>query len=243
MDIIWKDIPGYEGLYQVNQWGEVYSLYTGKILKYSLSADGYKQYNLYKNKKNYIMTAHRAVALAFIPNPENLPAINHKDENKENCYYENLEWCSYSYNNKYNDLHIRIAQKNSNTTFQYNKDGSLVETYASSKEAARKNGFNDGCISSCCNEKIHIYKDFVWSYRELTKEEVIARFEKHEETYLFKDGAISKRRKLTDKDVLWIREHYIYKSKEFNVYTLSKKFGVSRRTIECIIHKETYKNI
>ena len=155
MDIIWKDIPGYEGLYQVNQWGEVYSLYTGRILKYSFSADGYKQYNLYKNKKNYIMMAHRAVALAFIPNPENFPVINHKDENKENCYYENLEWCSYSYNNKYNDLHIRIAQKNSNMTFQYDRDGSLVETYASSKEAARKNGFNDSCCSSVsCHNRI-----------------------------------------------------------------------------------------
>lgn len=77
MDIVWKDIPGYEGLYQVNQWGEVYSLYTGKILKYSFSTDGYKQYNLFKDKKRRLMMAHKAVALAFIPNPENLPMVNH----------------------------------------------------------------------------------------------------------------------------------------------------------------------
>ena len=70
---IWKDIPGYEGLYQVNQWGDIYSLYTHKKLKWSLHKDGYKQYNLHKNKKSYIMTAHRSVALAFIPNPDNLP--------------------------------------------------------------------------------------------------------------------------------------------------------------------------
>ena len=56
---IWKDIPGYEGLYQVNQWGDIYSLYTHKKLKWSLHKDGYKQYNLHKNKKSYIMTAHR----------------------------------------------------------------------------------------------------------------------------------------------------------------------------------------
>lgn len=51
---IWKDIPGYEGLYQVNQWGDIYSLYTHKKLKWSLHKDGYKQYNLHKNKKSYI---------------------------------------------------------------------------------------------------------------------------------------------------------------------------------------------
>ena len=89
---IWKDIPGYEGLYQVNQWGDIYSLYTHKKLKWSLHKDGYKQYNLHKNKKSYIMTAHRSVALAFIPNPDNLPLVNHKDENKLNCYVGNLEW-------------------------------------------------------------------------------------------------------------------------------------------------------
>lgn len=90
---IWKDIPEYEGLYQVNQWGDIYSLYTHKKLKWSLHKDGYKQYNLHKNKKSYIMTAHRSVALAFIPNPDNLPLVNHKDENKLNCYVGNLEWC------------------------------------------------------------------------------------------------------------------------------------------------------
>ena len=71
-------------------------------MKWSLHKDGYKQYNLHKNKKSYIMTAHRSVALAFIPNPDNLPLVNHKDENKLNCYVGNLEWCTESYNIKYN---------------------------------------------------------------------------------------------------------------------------------------------
>lgn len=243
MDVIWKDIPGYEGLYKVNQWGDIYSLYTNKVLKYSFSNDGYKQYNLSKNGKSHIMTAHKAVALAFIPNPKNLPVINHKDEDKENCYYENLEWCTHSYNITYNNLHIRVTEKNSNTTFQYDRGGCLVKTYVSAKAAARENDFSDGCICSCCNGKLHIYKNFVWSYCELTKEEVIARFEKHEETYLFKDGAISKQRKLSKEDVIWIREHYVRGSKEYNVYTLSDMFGVSRKVIECIVNRETYKEI
>lgn len=80
--IIWKDIPGYEGLYRVNQFGEIYSLITNKKLKHSVHKDGYFIYNLHKDKKAYLMTEHRAVALCFVPNPNNLPIINHKDENK-----------------------------------------------------------------------------------------------------------------------------------------------------------------
>lgn len=241
MDAIWKDIPGYEGLYRVNQWGEIYSLYTNKILKYSISQDGYKQYNLHKNKKNYIMTAHKAVALAFIPNPENLPLINHKDEDKQNCYYENLEWCDHSYNNTYNNRHIKIARQCSYITYQYNDKGELVAEYESSRAAGRMNGLSDGSICMCCNEELYTYKNFVWSYKELSKEEVLDRFTKHKEAYLCAEGSISKARKLSDEDATWIREHYIPRDKEFNMYKLSEKFGVSKRVIECIIHEETYK--
>ena len=240
MDVIWKDIPGYEGLYRVNQYGDIYSLYTNKILKHSTSQDGYKQYNLYKNKKNYIMTAHKAVALAFVPNPYNLPFVNHKDEDKQNCYYENLEWCDCLYNNTYNDRHIKIAKQFSRITYQYNDKGELIAEYESAKSAGRINDFSDGCICMCCNGELHIYKNFVWSYTKLSKEEVLDRFAKHKETYLFTEGSVSKSRKLSDEDVLWIRSHYIPRDKEFNMYKLSKKFGVSKRVIECIIHEKTY---
>lgn len=178
MNIVWKDIPGYEGLYQVNQWGEVYSLYTGKILKYSFSTDGYKQYNLFKDKKRRLMMAHKAVALAFIPNPENLPMVNHKDENKSNCYYENLEWCSCLYNNTYNGTHIKRSVKNCLTTFQYNECGELIRIYSSAKEAAKENGFTDSCISSCCTGNLYTYKKYVWSHSKLSKEEIFEKFRK-----------------------------------------------------------------
>lgn len=103
MEEIWKDVPEYEGLYQVNQFGDVFSFHTNKKLKWSLSSDGYKRYIFYKNGKKKCVLAHKLVALAFIPNPENLPLVNHKDENKLNNKAENLEWCTYSYNNTYGE--------------------------------------------------------------------------------------------------------------------------------------------
>lgn len=112
---IWREIPGYEGLYQVSNTGRVRSLnYNGtrktKVLKQITDKLGYKRVNLFKNnkKKNYLV--HRLVALAFIPNPNNYPIINHKDENPSNNYYKNLEWCTYEYNNNYGTKKQKISE-------------------------------------------------------------------------------------------------------------------------------------
>ena len=103
---IWKDIKGYEGKYQVNQVGQVRSmnyLRTGKVKRLSpgLSSDGYLQVGLYKDGKYYHYLVHRLVAEAFIPNPNNLPQVNHIDENKTNNCVWNLEWCDAKYNSNY----------------------------------------------------------------------------------------------------------------------------------------------
>ena len=104
---IWKDIPGYEGKYQVSNTGKVRSLnYRGtgktKILKPSTHhRDGYKRVVLYKNDKQYYYLVHRLVAQAFIPNPNNYPVVNHKDENPANNAVWNLEWCTMDYNIDY----------------------------------------------------------------------------------------------------------------------------------------------
>ena len=107
---IWKDIPDYEGLYQVSNFGEVKSLpkirnvfssnYIAKerILKPALNDSGYKIVVLTKNKKSKSLRVHRLVALAFIPNLENKPQVNHKDGNKLNNHIDNLEWCTNSEN-------------------------------------------------------------------------------------------------------------------------------------------------
>lgn len=109
---IWKDIPDYEGLYQVSNLGRVKSFKRNgnskdRILKPSKNRCGYLQVILYKNRKTETFTVHRLVALAFISNPLNLPCINHKDENKENNNISNLEWCTQQYNATYNNAHIK----------------------------------------------------------------------------------------------------------------------------------------
>ena len=103
---IWKDIEGYEGLYQVSNKGRIKSLNykrTGKegILKGKADKNGYLIVFLYKNRKPKPFLIHRLVAEAFIPNVNDLPEVNHIDENKENNHVENLEWCTRKYNMNY----------------------------------------------------------------------------------------------------------------------------------------------
>lgn len=111
----WREIPNYEGLYQVSNTGRVRSLNyrrTGKskVMKPSTDELGYKRIDLCKNGKHKLHYIHRVVALAFIPNPNNYPIINHKDENPSNNYYKNLEWCTYEYNNNYGTKREKLSK-------------------------------------------------------------------------------------------------------------------------------------
>lgn len=113
----WRDIKGYEGKYQVSNEGRVKSLNYHRqnleqILRSTISSSGYCRVWLFDGKGiGKIEFVHRLVAKAFIPNPNNLPQINHKDENKLNNNVENLEWCTPFYNNTYNDRHLKAAPK------------------------------------------------------------------------------------------------------------------------------------
>lgn len=124
---VWKDIQGYEGLYQVSNLGRVRSLeritkrFNGfkiceykdgnKILKLSKNNKGYLTIGLCKDGKEKKCKVHRLVAQAFIPNLYGLPQINHKDENKENNIVSNLEWCNNKYNSSYGTRGKRISEK------------------------------------------------------------------------------------------------------------------------------------
>lgn len=119
----WRDIEGYEGLYQVSNLGRVKSLartaidrrgiphyVNERILKQAFDKDGYCLVGLHKDRKIKSGKVHRLVASAFIDNPHNLPEVNHKDENKSNNNVENLEWCTPKYNINYGTCLDRIAK-------------------------------------------------------------------------------------------------------------------------------------
>lgn len=95
MDIIWKDIPGYEGLYQVSNLGTIYSVRYKRLRKSSTDRYGYAFVGLNKHGNQQFFSIHRLVASAFIQNPCNLPEVNHIDGNKQNNRADNLEWCDH----------------------------------------------------------------------------------------------------------------------------------------------------
>lgn len=115
MKEIWKDIPGYEGKYQVSNKGEIKNIKLNKYRKQRKDKDGYSIVDLFYNKPK-TFKVHRLVALSFIPNPKNLPQINHIDGNKLNNRVNNLEWCTPSFNSNH-----RIYALNKNYLFPCKK--------------------------------------------------------------------------------------------------------------------------
>lgn len=110
MNEVWKDITGYEGLYQISNLGRVKALprnipgaYNNRefIKKTGCDRYGYPQVGLSKNGKYSCKRIHQLVAMEFVPNPHNLKEVNHKDENKSNNHADNLEWCTAQYNLTY----------------------------------------------------------------------------------------------------------------------------------------------
>lgn len=148
----WKDVAGYEGLYQVSDLGRVKSLRSGKIMSLSFSRKtGYKSVILYRDGMGRTYGVHRLVAIAFCPNPDGLNEVNHKDECKVNNRAENLEWCTHQYNVNYGTMRLtneRRAAKQSKPCIQL-KDGVEIARYCSTAEAARQTGFALYSIQSC----------------------------------------------------------------------------------------------
>ena len=108
-----KDIDNYEGLYQISNYGRVFSVKSNKFLKPFKNQDNYLQVQLYKDGKSKLYLVHRLVAQAFLPNPLHLPEVNHKSEIKTENFVENLEWCDRSYNCNYGTRTQRAVRKTS----------------------------------------------------------------------------------------------------------------------------------
>ena len=170
MEEIWKDIEGYEGLYQVSNMGRVRSLkYKNERILKPRKQSGYYKVLLYNNEtREYLI--HRLVANAFIPNPDNLPQVNHKDEDKANNCVSNLEWCTQKYNSSYGTRGKRISLKNTNgkkskITLQYDINGNLIKEWKSTRDVERNLGFNQSYISKCCKNIIKTAYGYLWKYK------------------------------------------------------------------------------
>lgn len=181
-----KDIDEY---YAISNYGRVKSLRSNKILKLKEDSKGkgYKYITLNYNGVKKGFQIHRLVAKAFIPNPNNLPCVNHKDENPSNNYVENLEWCSYSYNLSYGTKILRehktkIENNSVNApkkVVQKDKQGNVIQIFESANSAARYLGFHSQHILDCCNHKISTDKDG-YKYQHRTYKGYIFEFYKEE---------------------------------------------------------------
>lgn len=182
---IWKDIVGYEGLYQVSNLGRIRN---NSIVLKSYTQFGYNSVGLWKDKKCKKFRVHRLVAQAFIPNPHNFPHINHKDENKtNNIVYvnpdksvdfekSNLEWCTPKYNNSYGTKTKRQLEtyKKHNTSnaekevVMLSLDGDIVNVYKSLSDASRQTGLSLGSLSEVCNKMPHrlTLGGYKWKFKE-----------------------------------------------------------------------------
>lgn len=172
---IWKDIEGYEGLYQVSNYGQVRSLHHEKpiILKQHTNIKGYKKVGLSKDGKSKTVSVHRLVAKAFLPNPTDLPMVNHKDENPSNNIVDNLEWCDGSYNVTYATAPIRrkmTRNENRNPLKSWIgkfdlMTGEIVDVFPSIEDAAKEQAKSEDDIPELFHNIISIINNDIYPER------------------------------------------------------------------------------
>ena len=189
MEEVWKPVRGFEGLYEVSNCGRVIShhKYGGidnRIMKFKTDKDGYLCVKLCNNGNQKHCHVHRLVAEAFIDNPDNYPMINHKDEQKQNNFVGNLEWCNAQYNNTYGHrLEIAMPKTHAKGScsprgrmlMSYigrsrNKrcasyfDGVLVNEYLNITEAGKSVGIKPVKIAMCCSDGLKTEDGLEWKY-------------------------------------------------------------------------------
>ena len=184
MEEIWKDIKGYEGLYQVSNLGRVRSLdryvgnylFKGKIMKENLNSRGYLRLHLSMNNKQKEHKIHKLVAEAFIDNPDKLTEVNHINGIKTDNKVSNLEWCTHKENMLhafYNLKHQAIVSKNTRRKNSENRQKKVanyaikiekIEVYDSIEQAAENNNICRSSIGKCCQGKQKQAGGFVWKW-------------------------------------------------------------------------------
>lgn len=141
-----KNIKLYEELYAVTEEGKVWSYRSNKFLKQTLTNAGYPTVKLCKDGKSKTYMVHRLVAETFLENPDNLPVVNHINEDKTDCRVCNLEWCNYHYNNSYGVAVETRRKKASKKVYCVELD----KEFNSQTEAAKEIGVSSSRISECC---------------------------------------------------------------------------------------------
>lgn len=185
MQEIWKNIDGYEGKYQISNLGNVKSLNYGgrgyaRNLVPKINNSGRLWVELMKDGKKRQFLIHRLVGMAFIPNPDNLPQINHKDENPKNNRVDNLEWCTNLYNFHYSfDRHPeRHRKRQYNPTgkkkvhhnridvnvWQIDKAGNKIKLWNDVSTIARELGVHQWSVTQCCNGVRKTAGGFKWQF-------------------------------------------------------------------------------
>ena len=188
MEEIWKTIEDYPN-YMVSNMGRVKRLSTGyyrrteKILNPQIQSNGYLHINLSQKGKTKCFLVHRLIAQVFIPNPNNLPQVNHINENKTDNRVENLEWCDRKYNinygngiskrvktNKENGTYKKIGEINSKirskSILQFSKDNSFIRKWDSIIDVQRELGYDNRQICSCLKNRQKTAKGFKWVYAD-----------------------------------------------------------------------------
>lgn len=183
----YKPVNGYDGIYEVSTLGNVRSVtrkvghidhsitIKNRILKPYLGTNGYYVVTLSKKGKRHRFSIHRLVATTFIQAYNDKPCVNHKDGNKLNNEVSNLEWSTYSENNKHayaSNLKVgywtgKFGKKhhNSKAVYQYSIQGIFIKEFDSIMDARRETGVNDTSISLCCRNRQKTSGNYIWKYK------------------------------------------------------------------------------
>lgn len=181
----WRAVAGYEGLYEVSNLGRVRSLdrvrtkphprntsmtmtyiKKGRILKRKKLPCGYWIVDLWKDKRPRTISVHRLVAIAFIPNPDNLPEVNHIDENKENPVVTNLEWVTHEGNMRHGTCGKRMGRKHWKPVVQTDMNGNVIKIWDCAQHAHEQLGISHTQIIAVCRGKCGSAGGFKWKYKE-----------------------------------------------------------------------------
>lgn len=246
---IWKDIAGFKGVYQVSNYGRIKALdryitncrgvkyfCKGKIISPWKNTGGYCRYFLYKNNTKVCIIAHRLVAELFVPNPNNLPIVNHKDENPSNNCFWNLEWCTHTYNMNYGTAPLRKKRKmlnrpdESRTIYQFTLSGELVNTYPSANEAERQTGIKaTNILSVCGNKRSSSAGGFIWSQSN-NKDDINDKINRK------KDKAYS----YAQKRVVRYTKNGVYIDEFPSISAAAKTLGIHKDTISRVCKNKGY---